>query len=128
MPGGSALSIPGVAFLPRRFAHFLIDTAPDFHRHRLFPLFHDMADQPDRAPEYAKTTHAARRAAQLPGKRADGASRIYRPHAARRSFCTRMNALHQTDVAAVESGLCGDRKKAQHTRIDRLCDLRAPSR
>src|SRR5215468_2281959 len=125
MPGGSALSISGAAFLPRRFAYFLIDTTPDFHRHRLFPLFHDMADQPDRAPEYAKTTHAARREAQLAGKRADCASRIYRHHAARRSFCARMNALHQIDVAAVESGLCSDRKKAQHARIDRLVDWMA---
>jgi hypothetical protein len=36
-----------------------------------------------------------------------------------------MNALHQIDVAAVESGLCGDRKKAQHARIDRLVDWMA---
>src|SRR5262245_26617522 len=125
MPGGSTLSISGAALLPRRFAHFLIDTAPDFHRYRLFPLFHDMADQADRAREHAKTTHAARREAQLAGKRADRAGRIYRHHATRRSFCARMNALHQIDVAAVESGLRGDRKKAQHARIDRLVDWMA---
>src|SRR5262249_38259427 len=125
MPGGLALSIPGAAFLPRRFAHFLIDTAPDFHCHRLFPLFHDIADQPDRAPEYAKTTHAPRREAQLAGKPADCASRIYRHRAARSNFCARMDALHQIEVAAVESGLCGDRKKAQHARIDRLVDWMA---
>jgi hypothetical protein len=56
-------------------------------------LFHDMADQADRAREHAKTAHAARREAQLAGKRADCAGRIYRHHAARRSFCARMNAL-----------------------------------
>src|SRR5215831_9128010 len=63
--------------------------------------------------------------AQLAGKRADCAGRIYRHHAARRSFRARMNALHQIDVTAVESGLCGDRKKAQHARIDRLVDWMA---